>query len=383
MKDLNYSEVEARRFKMNIYRGVISDLNVKQLNKKILEESIDIAILRIPSEKKIQISRLDKLPFPYFQADTLLYYYVDFEKYTPQKLRNDDLKFVVFNKRDYNTLDKLVEEIFSGYTNHYFSNPSIDKSEIIEGYKEWVRGYSVGDGKIGWLVQKNGEDIGFATCNTGLDGGIAEGVLYGVLSSASGGGIYTDIIRFTQDYMKNAGCNQMKVSTQVQNYAVQKVWAREGFFLKESFDTIHINSMLNFSVIPAKTIELVISKSDIEKYGEASGDLNPVHFNDEFANKLGFEGRIAHGLIPVSLISKYFGTEFPGEGILFIGYSYKFLKPLYPDKKYSVSISFPAYDKDKGRYLSLVKFIDENDELCLLSYNHLLKKNVQDQIEIS
>ena len=184
MKDLNYSEVEARRFKMNIYRGIIPELDVKQLNKEILENNIDIAILRIPSEKKIQISRLDKLPFPYFQADTLLYYYVDFEKYTPQKLRNDDLKFVVFNKKDYDTLNKLVEEIFSGYTNHYFSNPSIDKSEITEGYKEWVRGYSVEDGKIGWLVQKNGENIGFATCNTGLDDSVAEGVLYGVLPSA-------------------------------------------------------------------------------------------------------------------------------------------------------------------------------------------------------
>ena len=378
MNDLKYSAVESKRFNMNIYRGIIYDLDLKQLNTKILEDNIDLAILRIPSAHKIQISKLDKLLFPHFHADTLVYYYVDFEKYTPKILRNDDLEFVVFSKKDYNTLDKLVEEIFTGYTNHYFSNPSIDKSEIIEGYKEWVRGYCLEDNKIGWLVQKNGEDIGFITCNTGLNDGIAEGVLGGVLPSAVGGGVYTDIIRFTQNYMKNTGCNQMKVSTQVQNYAVQKVWVREGFFLKESFDTIHINSMLQFSIFPAKILELIISESDIEMYGKTSGDLNPVHFDNDFASKLGFEGKIAHGLIPNSVVSKFFGTKFPGKGTLFIGYSYKFIKPIYPDKKYSVAISFPAYDKNKGRYLSLVKFIDENDVLCLLSYNHLLKKDVQD-----
>jgi len=37
----------------------------------------------------------------------------------------------------------------------------------------------------------------------------------------------------------------MTVTTQIQNYAVQKIWVKEGFSLCNSFDTYHINSFLN------------------------------------------------------------------------------------------------------------------------------------------
>ena len=126
----------------------------------------------------------------------------------------------------------------------------------------------------------------------------------------------------------------MRVSTQIQNYTVQNVWMREGFFLKESFATIHINSLLSHSNFKEKVIELTISEKDIEMFGNISGDNNPVHFENDYAKQLGFEGRISHGLIPNSLMSKYYGTEFPAYGTLFMSYNYKFFKPLYPNKKY-------------------------------------------------
>jgi hypothetical protein len=40
----------------------------------------------------------------------------------------------------------------------------------------------------------------------------------------------------------------MQVGTQIQNYAVQKAWINEGFNLKESLITFHVNSFLSSSI---------------------------------------------------------------------------------------------------------------------------------------
>jgi hypothetical protein len=222
------------------------------------------------------------------------------------------------------------------------------------------------------LVKRNNQNIGFATCS--IENGEAEGVLYGVMPEASGGGVYSDIIRFTQGFMKDLGVNIMKVSTQVQNYAVQKVWSREGFFITKSLATIHINSLLSYSHFPTIDFEICINNDDIKNFGDISGDINPIHFNDVFARENGFEQRIAHGLIANSEMSKYFGMEFPGNGTLFMSYYYKFLTPLYPNRKYNVVITVPFFDKIKNIYKCLVKIYDTDNNLCLFAYNDLIKK---------
>jgi hypothetical protein len=48
------------------------------------------------------------------------------------------------------------------------------------------------------------------------------------------------MMRFTQSYYQSRRVKKMKVSTQIQNFAVQKAWVKEGFFLEEAFITLHI-----------------------------------------------------------------------------------------------------------------------------------------------
>lgn len=366
------SEKESSRFSMNILRISMQDLNLKELNQAIIAHDTDLVILRIPSEKLSQVHKLSTLGFSYFQTDTLVYYYSNFDSYQPLQLKNTDLEFTEATAEDAGLLGNLVDVIFPGYTNHYNSNPYINKQNILEGYKEWVVDYIGIQDKYVFLVKKHGKTIGFATCS--VDDSEAEGVLYGVIPEAAGGGIYSDIIRYTQQFMKNLGLKSMKVSTQVQNYAVQKVWSREGFYMAKSYATIHINSLLNYTTVPKANFDIYITDEDIKNYGNLSGDLNPVHFEDSFAQNLGFTKRIAHGLIANAEMSKYFGTDFPGNGTLFMAYYYKFLKPLYPNQNYNVTISVPFHDKAKNIYICLVKIHDRDGNLCLLSYNDLIKR---------
>lgn len=365
------SELESNRFNMNIVRGKSENIDIRSLQNQILSNNADIVFLRIPSTNVGQIQNLSKLGYEYFQTDTLVYYFVDFEKYKPNSLKNVDLEFRKAILKDKKLLEEMVCEIFSDYTNHYYSNQYIDKKDILKGYTEWVINFIDDDSKEVFLVFKDDKAIAFATCSE--ENGIAEGVLYGVMPNSSGGGVYSDIIRFTQNYYIEKGISKMKVSTQVQNYAVQKVWGREGFYMNESYATIHINSLLSYSKYPMKEFYFEVSDEQIVNYATISKDYNVIHFDNEEAQKCGFEGKIAHGLLACGEISRILGTDFPGAGTVFMNYKNIFLAPLYPNNVYKFVLSTPYYN-EKGFYMCVVKVYDSKENLVMLSYNQLIKK---------
>ena len=370
---LKYSPIESRRFGLRIYRGLLDDINPDEILSTILRQNVDVAIISIPVEIQDTLSRLQETGIPYLIADTLVYYHVDLTIHKPREPRNKGLEFIKVYPEHFEILDNLVSEIFSGYKNHYTSNPFLSV-DLIEVYKEWARSYVTNDAnsKRAWLVKRANQFIGFVTC--AFEGEESEIVLNGVVPSAAGMGVYGDLIKFLQRFFKDNGYTVMKVSTQVHNYAVQKVWSREGFVMRQSFLTIHINSLMNVSRIAKRTIDCTVSTEDVRKYGHMFGDTNRLHFDEEYARSKRFEGRIAHELLASSAISKYYATEFPCDGTVCIGYSYKFLRPIYLDLPYQAEISFPFVNRTKGIYKSLVKIVDSNGDICLFSYIDLMKK---------
>ncbi|TFG11175.1 hypothetical protein EU537_13125, partial [Candidatus Thorarchaeota archaeon] len=50
-----------------------------------------------------------------------------------------------------------------------------------------------------------------------------------------------------------------------------------------------------------------MTEEDILAFGELSGDFNPLHFDEEWAGKTMFKGRIAHGLLTAAFISTVIG----------------------------------------------------------------------------
>jgi len=75
-------------------------------------------------------------------------------------------------------------------------------------------------------------------------------------------------------------------------------------------------------------ISKTITESDIELFATATGDFNPVHLDQAYAEKTMFKGRIAHGLLSVGLLSAVLGTIFPGHGTIYLSQEIKFLAPV-------------------------------------------------------
>jgi 3-hydroxybutyryl-CoA dehydratase len=71
-----------------------------------------------------------------------------------------------------------------------------------------------------------------------------------------------------------------------------------------------------------------VTEHDVELFGEVSGDVNPVHFDEAFAKTTIFKGRIAHGVLSASYISTVFGMKMPGPGTIFMSLTTRFKAPV-------------------------------------------------------
>jgi len=71
-----------------------------------------------------------------------------------------------------------------------------------------------------------------------------------------------------------------------------------------------------------------ITEADILMFAAVSGDDNPVHINQEYAETTPFQTRIAHGMLTASLISTVVGTKLPGNGTIYLSQSTRFKAPV-------------------------------------------------------
>jgi 3-hydroxybutyryl-CoA dehydratase len=71
-----------------------------------------------------------------------------------------------------------------------------------------------------------------------------------------------------------------------------------------------------------------VTEDDIKLFAKATGDLNPVHLDQAYAEKTFFKGRIAHGLLSLGYISTVLGNILPGHGTIYLSQEVKFLAPV-------------------------------------------------------
>jgi len=71
-----------------------------------------------------------------------------------------------------------------------------------------------------------------------------------------------------------------------------------------------------------------ITRSDVEKFVDLTGDDNKLHVDKEYASKTIFKKPVAHGMLGASFISTIIGTKLPGDGALWFAQNIEFLLPV-------------------------------------------------------
>jgi len=362
MQPVIRSAPDSARFGLEILRGRLDTVEPKALAKALVAAGADVAILRIPAGQSARIHELRRWALPVLHADTLVHYRCDLSRHAPAALRNEDLALSLAGAEDLTELRALVAGTFRDYTSHYHANPLFPRDDILAGYQEWAEGHLSRKGGSLWIARRAGRIVAFAACQDHA-GDEAEGILYGVAPDAAGGGVYGDLIRHTQAVARRRGARSMTVSTQVGNYAVQKVWSREGFHLYEALDTYHVNALLSSGeVLVDRGIRF--SAGQIRRFAEASGDDNPLHLDDAAARRAGFPGRIAHGVLALAEFSRILGTESPGPGTVFLQLESAFLKPLLAGHEYRLQLRVPG--GVRAGAMQAVLRIDDPSGPCLL-----------------
>ena len=87
-------------------------------------------------------------------------------------------------------------------------------------------------------------------------------------------------------------------------------------------------SIADLAVGMTASLSRTYDEWDILTFAAVTGDLNPVHVDETFAQESVFEGKVAHGLLTASLVSAVLGTVLPGPGAIYLSQELKFRRPV-------------------------------------------------------
>jgi len=107
-----------------------------------------------------------------------------------------------------------------------------------------------------------------------------------------------------------------------------------------------------------------ITASDIDDFAELTGDHNPIHVDEEFAQRSRWGGRIAHGMLVAGLVTQTL-SDIGGEGAVHVSQQVSFKAPVRIGD--TVTVTSEVTDKiDEKRRLSIVSVWANQDGVTVI-----------------
>ena len=91
-----------------------------------------------------------------------------------------------------------------------------------------------------------------------------------------------------------------------------------------------------------------VTEDDVLTFARLSGDMNPSHINEEFAQTTRMETRVVHGMLTASLISAVLGCQLPGPGCLYLNQTSNFRAPVKLGKAVTAQAVVRSLRPDKN-----------------------------------
>ena len=235
---LRISAIDSQRFGVVVARGDLSSLeDIGPAETFCAAHGVELAMVRVPTEETAVVQALEGAGF--VLTDTLLVFRRELFGRPIPRLRCT-ARMRALRPGEAEAVRVVAEQAFMGYRGHYHADPRLPTAACDELYADWAyRGCvdsAVADHVV--VAELEGQVVGFGLVRR-AEADAADGTLYGVAPAGRGRGIYPALVTSAMRWARRQGCRVFLESTQVTNRASQKVWARLGFEISESFYTLH------------------------------------------------------------------------------------------------------------------------------------------------
>ena len=119
------------------------------------------------------------------------------------------------------------------------------------------------------------------------------------------------------------------------------------------------------SVGRQESFTIKITESMVEKFSNLSGDLNPLHMDNEFAESSLFKKRIVHGMLLSSFFSQLIGMKLPGKNALYFSQTLNFRSPCYIDDEIEI-VGKVTEKSDSTQIITVSTSIFNKSKICLI-----------------
>jgi acyl dehydratase len=123
------------------------------------------------------------------------------------------------------------------------------------------------------------------------------------------------------------------------------------------YDDIFIGQQESFTIN--------ITESMVEKFSNLSGDLNPLHMDNKFAESSSFNKRIVHGMLLATFFSQLIGMKLPGKNALYFSQTLNFRSPCYIDEQIEV-VGEVIEKSDSTQIITVSTTIFNKSKTCLI-----------------
>ncbi len=114
-----------------------------------------------------------------------------------------------------------------------------------------------------------------------------------------------------------------------------------------------------------ETFECEITEEMLAMFRELSGDVNPLHCDDDFARKRGYASKVCYGMLTASLISRVGGVFLPGKNCLIQSVEAKFARPVYVGDVLTVSGTVGELHESVEQAIIKVTMANQRGEMVL------------------
>lgn len=119
-----------------------------------------------------------------------------------------------------------------------------------------------------------------------------------------------------------------------------------------TYEEIEVGQQEGFTV--------TITEEMLSAFKDITGDINPLHNDEEYAKEKGYKGRVGYGMLTASFLSTLAGVYLPGKRSLIQEVTIKFSKPVFVGDV--ITVEGMVDEKNDTFNLIMIKYVMKNQD---------------------